>query len=312
MTSVIEQPYNEIGSSSQKQIMLGAMVDETGAESLTDSQLSSFIQKQGKGLATVYFTDKWAESGITCPVHRISIAKKYNAVPFIRLQNSEDPDGGAGSPGKYSHKNIIDGKWDALLKQYAFNLASFQPLPILVEYGTEINGDWFDWSKEGPELFKKAFRYIRKLMPSNVKMAFHCDATDNPNSPKWYPGDDVVAICGTSCYGGYGSGKGCVDTLEGIYKDFSSITTTRPLGVFEWGAPEPTDINANVKDTVNTLQNIPKYDSRVIILQRWCEKVVPGHSEDKIGDGRIDITPEMLEAYKKGVTNPVYTDKFLL
>lgn len=314
---MIESGFNELSSSStrpqpqpKQMIMLGAMVDSEGMETLTEPLLSSFIQKQGKGLATVYFTDKWAESNIKCPLDKMNIAKKYKCVPFIRLQNSEDPDGGSGKPGKYSHKNIVAGKWDTQLKQYASDLALFGS-SVLIEYGTEINGDWFDWSIEGPEPFKKAFRYIAKLMPPNVKMAFHCDATDNPNSPKWYPGDDVVSIVGSSVYGGYGSGKGCVDTLADIYKDFSSISKTRPLGIFEWGAPDSKNIAFNVKDTVNTLAGIPKYD-RIVLLQRWCEKIVPGHKEDAIGNGMIDVTPQMLDAYVKGISNPVYTDRYLL
>ena len=301
---MIESGFNELSSPNKQMIMLGAMVDSEGQETLTEPLLSSFIQKQqGKGLATVYFTDKWAESHIKCPIDKMNIARKYKCVPFIRLQNSEDPDGGSGKPGKYSHKNIAAGKWDTQLKQYASDLASFGS-PVLIEYGTEINGDWFDWSIEGPEPFKKAFRYIAKLMPPNVKMAFHCDATDNPNSPKWYPGDDVVSIVGSSVYG-VEKKRGCLGVLDICYNDFASISKTKPLGIFEWGIGDP-------KDTLNTFTNLPLKYPRIELLQLWNEKVVKNHPEDNVPDGRIDVTPENLKAYREGISNPVYTTEYLL
>src|SRR5215831_6403727 len=284
-------------------MMHGAMVDEAGKESVSDVQIKSFNTKSGKNLATVYFTDKWAESKIKAPLDKIDIVIANGAVPIIRLQNSDDPDGGSGKAGKYSHQNIIDGKWDKELKQYAVDLGNRN---VLIEYGTEINGDWFDWSLEGPEKFKKAFRYISKIL--NRKLVFHVDATDNNKSPKWYPGDDVCCLVGTSCYGGYGSGRGCVTTLAKIYKDFASISETIPLAILEWGAPEAKNIKFNVQDTIDTLRDMPQYD-RIVLLQRWAEKIIPGHSEDEIGDGRIDVTPEMLKAYREGIANPVYTSK---
>jgi hypothetical protein len=39
--------------------------------------------------------------------------------------------------------------------------------------------------------------------------------------------------------------------------------------------------------------------------------VIKGHGEDKIPDGRIDVTPENLEAYRKGISNPIYSSKYV-
>jgi hypothetical protein len=291
-------------------IILGAMVDDSdkGNESVTDEQVKRFIKNAGKGLGTVYLTDKWAQNPeLKFPLQKANICKNNGAVPFIRIQNSEDPDGSPGSAGKYKWKNITDGKFDNQLKKYAVDVKAFGTT-VLIELGTEINGKWFSWSDEGPEAFKKGFRYIVKLFRDqgvkNVRFAFHCDATDNTHSKDWYAGDDVTDWVGTSCYGGYGSGKGCIDTLDDCYKNFESITKTRSLGIFEWGLGDP-------KDTLNTLSNLPKKYPKIKMIQLWNEKVIKGHGEDKIPDGRIDVTPENLEAYRKGISNPIYSSKYV-
>jgi beta-mannanase len=298
-------------------IILGAMVDDSdkGNESVTDEQVKRFIKNAGKGLGTVYLTDKWAQNPeLKFPLQKANICKNNGAVPFIRIQNSEDPDGSPGSAGKYKWKNITDGKFDNQLKKYAVDVKAFGTT-VLIELGTEINGKWFSWSDEGTEAFKKGFRYIVKLFrdqgTKNVRFAFHCDATDNPHSKDWYAGDDVTDWVGTSCYGGYGSGKGCIDTLEDCYDNFSSISKKAKLAILEWGAPDPKNIKFNVEDTRKTLELLPKKYPKIKMLQRWAEKIIPKHGEDQIGDGRIDYSPEMLKAYQEGVKNPIYSGKYV-
>jgi beta-mannanase len=291
-------------------ILLGAMTDDSneGNESVTADQIKRFIKNSGRGLATVYLTDKWAQNpDIKFPLSKAMICNSFAATPFIRIQNSEDPDGSPGSAGKYKWKNIIDGRFDKQLKQYAIDIKNFKET-VLIEMGTEINGKWFSWADEGPEAFKKGFRYIFKVFRDNgainTRYAFHCDATDNPHSKDWYPGDDVCDWVGTSCYGGYGSGKGCIDTLDDCYDNFSNISKKAKLAIFEWGLGDP-------KDTLNTLTNLPKKYPRIKMIQLWNEKVIKGHGEDKIPDGRIDVTPENQKAYQEGVKDKnIYLDKY--
>jgi hypothetical protein len=291
-------------------ILAGAMVDDSdkGNESVTDDQVKRFVKNAGKGLATCYFTDKWAQNpDLKFPLDKANICKSNNSTPFIRIQNSEEPDGDPGSAGKYKWSHICDGRWDRQLKAYATAVKDFKDI-VLLELGTEINGEWFSWSDEGPEAFKRGFRHIARIFKDldvdNIRFAFHCDATDNPNSHKWYPGDDVTAWVGTSCYGGYGSGKGCIDTLDDCYKDFAALTKIRRLGIFEWGLGDP-------KDTTNTLEGIPKKYPKIHMLQLWNEKVIKGHGEDKIPDGRIDVTPENQKAYQEGIASDVYKNEYI-
>ena len=70
-------------------------------------------------------------------------------------------------------KKIIDGKFDKELIQYAKDARNFGK-SLIIEFGTEVNGDWFSWNgkynggeekdnygnpdiPDGPERFRDAY-----------------------------------------------------------------------------------------------------------------------------------------------------------
>ena len=65
-------------------------------------------------------------------------------VPFIRMMPRTDFQEGKREP-IYTLQRIIEGKFDDELKVWA-NDAKNMHFPILVEFGPEMNGDWFPWS----------------------------------------------------------------------------------------------------------------------------------------------------------------------
>lgn len=285
-------------------IIHGAMTDECGDENVTENSIKHFNNISGKNIGICYFTDKWAENPhIKFPKEKCDIIRRVGATPMIRLQNSEDPDGAPGSSGKFAHSKISNGDFDIQLKQYALDVKVYANTVIL-EYGTEINGDWFSWSTdESKDEFKKAFKHIVKIFQdnhaTNAQFAFHCDATDNDDSLKWYPGDDFVQWVGTSCYGA-DTKKGCINTLDECYTKFEAISKTARLGIFEWGTGDK-------EDTATTLAQIPTKYPKIELLQIWNETIVKGHNEDKVPDGRIDASFENLMAYREGISNSIYT-----
>ena len=69
---------------------------------------------------------------------------------------------------------------------------------------------------------------FREEGATNVKWAFHVDATDNNNGYKWYPGDDIIEWVGTSCYGDYDK-RGCAGSLKEVYDQFQLFQRLRNL-----------------------------------------------------------------------------------
>jgi Glycosyl hydrolase family 26 len=289
-------------------IIQGAMTDPSGNEDGNADLVNSFNNLAGKKIGVAYFSDNWFQ-GIHFPLDKCVSIRTTGVVPFIRIQNWIREGDKLSDAGPYTHKNIAAGMFDTALRDYAQAAKSFGTT-LLIEYGVEINGNWFPWSQEGPRPYKVAYRHIVNLFreegATNVRWAFHVDATDNDNGFKWYPGDDIIDWVGTSCYGASGYGQqGCITELNRIYDNFSTISKTKPLGIFEWGIGDPAD-TANVLHTIAT---DPKF-SRIKLLQVWNEGVVPGHPEDLVPDGRINATPENLKAYRNGIDNPAYVSVY--
>ena len=71
----------------------------------------------------------------------------------------------------FSLENIIAGKFDEDLRQWAQGAKTFGS-PVLIEWGTEPNGEWFAWNgkwnggaKKGPE------RYVWHIGTSSILCA---------------------------------------------------------------------------------------------------------------------------------------------
>jgi hypothetical protein len=308
-TSITEIAVNGLAGTAppfSNGIIHGAMTDGSGKENGNATLVNAFNDLAGKKIGVAYFSDNWFH-GIHFPLDKCISIRTTGAVPFIRIQNWIREGDKLSDAGPYTHKNIIAGMFDTELRAYAQAAKSFGTT-LLIEYGVEVNGNWFPWSQEGPEPYKAAYRHIINLFReegvTNVRWAFHIDATDNNYGYKWYPGDDIIDWIGTSCYGAELK-KGCIRTLQHIYDSFASISKTKPLGIFEWGI-------GNATDTANTLHILatdPRY-SRIKLLQVWNEGVVPGHPEDNVPDGRINVTSQNLQAYRQGISNQVYLSTY--
>ena len=279
-------------------IIQGAMTDPSGNEDGNADLVNSFNNLAGKKIGVAYFSDNWFQ-GIHFPLDKCLSIRTTGAVPFIRIQNWISQGDKLSDAGPYTHKNIAAGMFDTALRDYARAAKSFGTT-LLIEYGVEINTNSFPWSKEGPQPYKVAYRHIVDLFreegATNVRWAFHVDATDNNNGYKWYPGDDIIDWVGTSCYGDYDK-KGCAGSLKEVYNQFASISKTAKLGIFEWGY-------GNVTDTARTLAEIPVKYPRIKLLQIWNEHVL-GDPEEPF-DRRINSTSDNLAAYRGGIANPTY------
>ncbi|MGB0029462.1 MAG: glycosyl hydrolase [Nitrososphaeraceae archaeon] len=283
-------------------IIQGAMVDESGNEDGNATLVNAFNNLAGKKIGVAYFSDNWFH-GIHFPLDKCISIRTTGAVPFIRIQNWIRQGDKLSDAGPYTHKNIIAGIFDTELRTYAQAAKSFGT-KLLIEYGPEVNTNSFPWSKEGPGPYKAAYRHIVNLFreegATNVKWAFHVDATDNNNGYKWYPGDDIIEWVGTSCYGDYDK-RGCAGSLKEVYDQFAAISKTAKLGIFEWGY-------GNATDTARTLAEIPIKYPRIKLLQVWNEHVIgdPGEPYDR----RINSSPQNLAAYREGIANPAYISTY--
>ena len=153
-------------------------------------------------------------------------------------------------------QKIIDGNYDLDLKIWAQDSKS-STIPLIIEFGTEVNGDWFAWNGKwnggcniGPERFREAYKHIidvfRNENATDITWVFHVDDYFEPHDPctnmsVYYPGDDYIDWIGISIYGSlnrYDKGDSFSSLMEKSYPYFSSISSEKPLAILEFGVIE--------------------------------------------------------------------------
>lgn len=227
-----------------------------GLESdISADNLDAYERTVGRKVAWVYFDDEWVTSR-AFPSSTTGWISARGAVPFIRLMLRSrralavDP--------IFNLDNLLAGQFDRDLAAWADG-ARAHAGPLIVEYGTEVNGDWNPWSapynggmEVGPDKFKRAYRHIVELMRArgamNITWALHYNSQNYPgddprNVPAtYYPGDDVVDWVGISAYGSERPLDHRCPSLRSLVDDMvpqlRAATATRPLFLFELGVTD--------------------------------------------------------------------------
>ncbi len=236
----------------------GATEDIVSADRIFD-----YEKLAGKKIVWAYFSNNWIDS-IYFPLQEVERIHNAGRIAFIRLMPRSNFD--VGCPDSvYTMQKIIDGYFDAELKKWASD-ASKLGFPILCEFGTEVNGDWFSWNAkyngandctgygnpdlpDGAERFRDAYRHIinicRENNATNITWFFHVDAQGEPqkewNAIKYYyPGDEYIDWLGVSIYGPQEKTDDYIpfsELLEQIYPVLTNLSE-RPIAILEFGVTE--------------------------------------------------------------------------
>ena len=232
-------------------------------DDVTTGQVGSYEGLVGQQVAWVYFSHNWFR-GRRFPVDTATWIRGRGSVPFIRLMLRSEADMDVREP-LYTLQRILDGDFDADLRRWARDASDFGTA-VVVEYGTECNGNWFQWNAQwhgkrnktgfgdpdafdGAERFVAAYRHIVQTMRAegadNVTWCFHVNNEDYPERnwnrmELYYPGDDVVDWLGVSCYGA----ETPIDDwppeafrwqLDQAYPRLRAIAPAKPIMVMELG-----------------------------------------------------------------------------
>ena len=181
---------------------------------VTPPDVTRYEQAVGAKTAWVYFSNNWFESR-KFPAEMCSWIRDLGKIPYVRLMLRSDVDQKHGEK-KFSLEKIIAGEFDVDLRAWAREAKSFGS-PILIEWGTEPNGNWFSWNgkwnggaTEGAKRYVAAYRHIVDLMraedASNLTWVWHVNWYDEPER-KWnafenyFPGPDYCDWVALSAYG---------------------------------------------------------------------------------------------------------------
>ena len=234
---------------------------KTGEEVIAQADLVSYQAAVGQQAAWVSCTNDWYYS-TAFPVATCTWVRNLGSVPYIRLAlrstwNLPEP--------VYTLAALAAGKFDAGLKSWALAAKAFGT-PVIVEYGTEVNGDWEPWNgqyagagtlvgtpakAEGPAEFVAAYRHIVTVMraagATNLTWVFHASWDDYPNVAwnhfeNYYPGSDVVDWVGISAYGyltpqdNYPKASIALQAeLDAAYPRMVKLAPGKPIMLLEFG-----------------------------------------------------------------------------
>jgi hypothetical protein len=236
---------------------------KTGEENdITPADLTSYEQTVGKTAAWTYFSNNWYQ-GRAFPLATAQWIRAAGSVPYIRLmlRDSSEQD---QANHKFTLSRILAGEFDEDLRLWARAARDFGT-PLIAEYGTEVNGEWFPWNgvwngggatgdygdpnfPDGPERFRDAYRRIIDIMrqegASNIRWVFHANNDDWPQESwnrfeNYYPGDDYIDWVAVSVYGAQTPLDDYWDEfrplMDAAYPRLVALAPSKPLIVAEFG-----------------------------------------------------------------------------
>jgi hypothetical protein len=210
----------KVAAPGSQKIYQGIYFDEpvTGKDpterDVTANDVVRFEKELETKAAWVYFSNNWSESR-RFPISTCDWIKRLGKIPYVRLMLRSDLEQGHAE-SLFTLRNILQKKFDTDLQLWARDAKAFGA-PMLIEWGTEPNGEWFSWNgkwnggaKEGPLRFVEAYRHIVDVMrnegATNLTWVWHVNWFDQPESAwnhfeKYYPGSDYCDWVGLSVYG---------------------------------------------------------------------------------------------------------------
>lgn len=299
---------------------------------VTSNRLRSFVSEvAGKSITWAYFSDNWFD-GIRFPSSAINRISKAGVIPFIRMMPRADWSEGCRNK-TYSLQSIIDGQHDQALRGYARKTAEYTD-PLIIEFGTEVNGNWFPWSgichgggrsngygspnlADGPERFRDAYRHIIDIFRTegawNITWVLHLDAYSEPGASwnsfaAYYPGGDYIDWIGVSAYGAQSVGElsnwnpTFTNVMDNAYAELSGVDPNKPIAVLEFGVVEHPGKHVWIRRALESIKS-GRYP-KVRAVSYW-------HSDWRNDDGswsrmRLDSSQVALSSYRAVISSSVF------
>ena len=311
-----------------------AFPDFGGTEDIVfQSRITDFETLAGKEITWAYFSNNWTTGvGIKFPTDAVNTINQLGRVPFIRMEPRSNFDEGGPDP-LYTMDNFLSGRFDNDLKQWARD-AKATKIPLLVEFGTEVNGDWFPWNAtyngkdetaygssslyDGMEKFRDVYRRIINICneqgANNITWFYHINVYSSPFGEDWntiagyYPGDNYIDWIGISVYGPQSptdDWQEFTEILSDSWDEILSISTKRkPIAILEWGVVDNGQAQKPewITNAMNSVKPGGKFYPHIKAVSYWHENF----GDTKL---RIDSSPESLVAYRQAVNDDIFITK---
>jgi hypothetical protein len=231
----------------------------------------------------------------------ISNVQAHGVRPMVTWQLYQS---GWGGP-TLSLQDVAAGLYDGYVRAAA-ELARGLPFDVMIRFGHEMNGDWYEWSGN-PTAYVNAWRHVvsvfRAESATNVRWVWspNVDYGSYPFAA-YFPGDTWIDYVGLDGYNWGASGQG-TNRWESLAEVFSSSyqqltqMSARPVIITETASSEiGGDKAAWIRD--GFLSTIPQQFPRVVAVT-WFNR----NQEE---DWRINSSSAALSAYREVVASSLY------
>jgi hypothetical protein len=302
----------------------------TGEEDdITPGDAEAYERLAGKPAAWIYFSHNWyRDHGF--PLRTASWIRERGSIPFLRLMLRSSPEQNRAERS-FGLERILKGLLDEDFRAWARAARDFRS-PLLVEFGTEVNGQWFPWngwwngkgrvgtygdpaSADGPERFRDAYRRIIQTMrsegASNILWVFHVNCGDYPRADwnrleNYYPGDDYVDCLGVSVYGAQTPMQEewleFRQMMDDVYPRLAALSPSRPLMVLEFGACRSNPHGDQADWAERALRDLVQGRwPRVIGFSWWNEAWQNDEQPEHDTSMRLQDNPSLAEVFQRWV-----------
>ena len=270
---------------------------------VSKDNLTAYLSAVGRcEVAWVYFSHEWSK-GREFPADQVEWIHTTGAAPFVRLMLRSSDEQFVCEP-LFTLKSIAAGCYDADLKAWG-RAAAKRGIPLICEWGTEMNGLWFSWNaahngaEKGGPLFKEAYKRIIGMIrdggAKDITWVFHVNHENDPKADwnkfaSYDPGSGFTQWIGFSLYGGQ---KPCeIDDawfskrLPCVYEELCKLEGDRPIMVCEFGHnlnnPEgdPLVWTRDAFDTILDVQKWPRLKGFSWWNEGWPNDDDPAHNTE--------------------------------
>ena len=293
--------------------------------------MDTFEQHAGKAVSIIHWGQFWhwtsqsGYSGIgdgyfqkfdTTLYERV---RQRGSIPMINWNSWAGEAGGSANQPNYQLIDIINGTYDAYIRQWARDAKAWGK-PFFLRFDHEMNGTWYPWSEQAngnqPGQYIQAWRHVHDLFTqegaNNVTWVWSINTEySNPYSSNLeglYPGDayvDWVAIDGYN----WGTNPAKPDSWKSFaqvftqtYNHLSQVAPNKPIMLSEFASTEYGGSKASwISDALGT--QIPSNFPRIKAIVWFNNNAYEGSGQM---DWVIESSSSAQNAFANGIASTYY------
>jgi hypothetical protein len=305
--------------------LFGAYVDAGPlSDTLETKTIIEFETQIQKKLAWVYFSNNWLNGQIIFPRTSVESAINANTIPYIRLLPWSEVRASGPDP-VFNMDVLLSNQYDLQLILWAHEAKKLNT-HYIIEFGPEVNGEWFAWNgkwngagskdqygdpnlHDGAEKFAAVFRKIvtlfREVGLTNVTWVLHLDTGGTPTTSwnkakNYYPGDEYVDWIGLSVFGAQLPTHKWInfeDKFKYFWPQIKELAEKKPLIISEFAVIE--DKNDPLRKTEWLKETFDFIESQEFPIRAVTYWNSPGWLADGSADFRVTSSPTALDFVQK-------------